>query len=122
MIKKAQQGISIYFSILVVAVLLAIALGISTISVGQIRTIRDMSNSVLALYAADAGIEAVLYAHRGMDVCLPPGDPSYSGFLGNGTAYEVECNTAGPNCAGSYYCLESVGTYKDLQRAIEVRR
>ena len=56
----SQKGVSLYLAVIIMLILLAIALGVSTILVGQIKTIRGMGNSVSAFYAADTGIETEL--------------------------------------------------------------
>jgi len=58
--KIFQRGISLYLAIIVLAIVLAAALGLAAILVGQIKIIRGMGNSVVAFYAADTGIEQVL--------------------------------------------------------------
>ena len=105
-----------------------------------------MENSVVALYAADAGIETALESafHDivGVDSHYPAGGGVFS--LDNGAEWEVEVvccdegvgdcvwNLAGGNpcpfggsgsdaaCGGDYYCFKSRGYYKEAQRAIQV--
>ena len=102
-----------------------------------------MGDSVVALYAADTGIERVLY-----DVINQRVDPnnSYSSILSNGASYQVDvsCCGAGPNCVFTvggvacpvgapnadctavYYCVKSRGYFgpasdrTKIQRAIQV--
>jgi len=64
--KKATKGVSIFIVIVVMTILLGIALGLNAISVRQLRNLRDIGNSVIALYAADAGIERILR----IDICM----------------------------------------------------
>ena len=59
-IKKHETGSALYLTIVIMALLLAIALGLSAIIVGQLRLIRGMGYSVVAFYTADAGIEKTL--------------------------------------------------------------
>jgi len=61
-----QKGVSIFIVIVVMTILLGIALGLNAISVRQLRNLRDIGNSVIALYAADAGIERILR----VDICI----------------------------------------------------
>jgi len=72
-----QKGVSLYFSIIILSILLAIVLGLGTILIGQTRMIKGMGDSVTAFYGADTGIERILYEDK---LCrLPP--PCGSGTL-----------------------------------------
>lgn len=100
-----------FLVIMIMVGILAIALGVSTILVGQLKMIKGIGDSVVAFYAADTGIERGLYEETN----------SY-GYLENGATYNVQILPPGLECGSPYYCLKSVGTYKDARRAIEVGR
>lgn len=109
-----NRGVSLYLAVLIMAILLAMALGLSTIFLGQIRVIRGMGYSVIAFYAADAGIEMIL-TQRTNPVPIP------ETLLSNGSAYQVIVTAAGTgNCQALNYCIKSLGTYKETSRAIEI--
>ena len=119
-LKDSQKGVAIYLAIVVMTVLLTVGAGLAMILIGQIRVFQGMGNSVVAIYAADTGIERELYETR-----ISPGTPKlagtiYSGSLdidGDGTndaSYQVTIKSASP------YSVESIGMYKGVQRAIEV--
>jgi len=107
-----EQGISLYLAILIMTILLSIGLGVSTILLGQMKMLRGMGDSVVAFYAADTGIEEILYT----------GVSSSSGTLENGARYEATMTLAGPGCSADYYCIRSVGIFQATRRAIEVTR
>jgi len=109
--KISQKGVSLYLALLIMAILLSIGLGISAILFGQIKIIRGIGDSVVAFYAADTGIEEVLY--RGTDV---------SGVLENGASYSAQVLLSGPKCTAPNYCIKSVGIFKETRRAIEIIR
>ena len=82
---NTQRGVSVYLAIIIMVVVLSIGLGISTLSVDQIKTMKGMRYSVVAFYAADTGIEKELYEKHS-----PPYGPYY-GFLdvdSDGTVYD----------------------------------
>lgn len=114
----SQKGISLYFAVLVMGILLAAVLGLSTLSFLQIKMLRGMGNSIVALYAADTGIERELYEGNAT------GTPPYTGDLGGGRTYKVKILDRGEDgCPPeANYCIESVGTYKNVRRAIRIRR
>lgn len=123
-----ERGVTIYLSLMVMAILLAIGLGLSTIIIGQMKMVKEMGDSVIAIFAADTGIERVLYAISINDL-----QPQYSDQVGN-ASYNATlvCGkdfnncpsplTKDPNCLASFYCLKSIGNYRGTKRAIEVTR
>ena len=122
------KGVSIYLSLMIMTILLAIGLGISTIVVSQMKMLKGMGDSVIAIHTADTGVERVLYAISVNDLSQNyqgvVGDASYNASLVCGKDYAGCLNPLqkDSNCLASYYCLKSVGTYKDTKRAIEVTR
>ena len=108
---KCERGVSLYLALLIMAILLSIGLGMSAILFGQIKIIRGIGDSVVAFYAADTGIEEVLY--RGTDV---------SGVLENGASYSAQVLLPGSECTASNYCIKSKGIFKESRRAIEITR
>jgi len=131
-LKAKEQGVSLYLAIVILAVLLGVSFGLSSILVGQIKITRGMGDSVVAFYAADTGIETELYNNS-------PTGTSYSGYLdldGDGgglpgdcpdtlqdsddACYKVSVLAPGPDCDALNLCIKSVGVYKNTERAIEV--
>jgi len=137
-----QKGVSLYLAIVIMVILLAIVLSITTILVGQLKMIREMENSVIAFYAADTGIEEVLKViiH---DAGTPAGE--YNDFLDlndNGIGSVTDCPANleeyddacykvlsrskgesfpdGSVCGADNYCLRSRGVYKETRRSIEI--
>ena len=108
-----QRGISVLFAISILSVILSIGLGTSSILIRQIKTIREISYSVVAFYAADNGIEEVL-------LMTIPADISETQL--NGAMYEVVVNdSASPDCDAANFCIKSIGSYKGTKRAIEIK-
>ncbi|MBI2450411.1 MAG: hypothetical protein HYV47_02660 [Candidatus Nealsonbacteria bacterium] len=108
-----QAGVSIYLAVVIMAAILAIAFGISTIFLGQVEVNRSMGYSVIAFYAADAGIERIL-----MNRANPSNIAQTS--LSNGATYQVFVTARGGSCAAQNYCIKSIGKYKGAGRAIEI--
>lgn len=107
-----KKGAALFLSVIILAFLLAIALGVSTILVGQGRMLQGMENSVQAFFAADTGIERALFEERAV-----------SGTLSNGAVYSVEFLPEGSGgCQATNYCLKSAGTFRQTKRAIETSR
>ena len=119
---KEQAGVALYLAIIVLIVLLAIVLGLTTIFIGQMRMVQEMGYSVIALSAADAGIEAVL-----MDRANPT--TSTTGLSNNATytisVLDGPVTTGGPGeeyCTSTdwSYCITSVGEYEGVRRGLEI--
>jgi len=141
-LKHSQKGITLFLVIIILAVVLAVAIGLSTILVSQIKMIAGMGNSVKALYAADTGIERVLkIIIAGKEAGLTSSYSSSSDEFDNEASYQVEvvccsssdsdCDWSGTpdcpfggagddKCEATKYCIRSIGTFEDVQRAIEV--
>jgi len=62
--KNSQKGVSLLITFFVMAISLAIVLGITVILLGEIKTIRGMGYSIKAFCAADTGLEKTLYYDR----------------------------------------------------------
>ncbi len=110
-------------ALMIMAIMLAIVLGLNAVLVGQIKTIRNMGYSVVAFYAAETGIERELYENHAVPT-------SYSGYLdlnGNGvqdtddSSYNISVFN-GASCLGTNYCIKSIGIFQGTRRAIQVSR
>jgi len=118
---KEQKGISLYLVIVILAILLGISLGLSSLLIIQIRIIRGMEESVIAFFAADTGIERMIYE--------PVSD--FSESLPNGSFYiaQIRCNPGytpcpypvDPECDAPRFCIKSRGAFREARRAIEVK-
>lgn len=113
---STNSGVSLYLAFMIMTVFLAIAFGISTIFLGQAKMIRTMGYSVVAFYAADAGIEKVLVDREGPN--LTP--DYYSDSLTNGAIYQVSIIEGGGDCPAPNFCMKSIGNYRGTRRAIEI--
>ena len=126
---EKEKGSAIYFTFIVLSIMLATALGISVLLVGQIKLMTGVENSVVAFYAADSGIENILYQKKieaGISNCSGEIPPSYCSIdLNNGASAQATFTPSGANCLYSDGCIKSVGSYStgsgnDAQRAIEI--
>ena len=115
-IDKLQRGVTLYLGLIIMTIILAIALGLSAIFINQSKTIREMGNSVIAFYAADSGIEKVL-----MQRTDPTPLNGYSETMANGATFTISVLSSGEEgCTANYFCVKSIGEYKETRRAIEI--
>ena len=127
-----ERGISLLFVVLIMSVILAIGFGVSGIFIQQTKMMEEVGYSVNSFYAADSGVEQQLY-----DLYKAAEDDhqaEYTGFfVENGASYEVRAvcgidNTTcfvgivpDANCTAVNYCIKSIGSYKKIKRAIEIK-
>ena len=104
-----KKGVSLYITILILSILTATLLSLVSISISQIKIIWATGNSVRAFFAADSGIEEALFRAR------QQGD--FSDFSGevNEALYQVDISI------GPELVVESIGSYRETNRAIEAR-
>ncbi|MDP3900903.1 MAG: hypothetical protein Q8Q38_00980 [bacterium] len=135
--RKEERGVSLYIAVLIMTVLLAIGLGISSAFLSQIDTLRGVGWSVFAFNATDAGIERALFIDTSLCISSPTIEDRINCMrsaiaalslgdrtLSNGSAYELTVEAAGEGgCpVTDNYCAKSVGTYKEATRAIRISR
>ncbi len=108
---NCQRGVSLIITFLIMTVIIAIVLSISSILFNEIKIIGDIGNSVLAFHAADTGIEKTLYFDRKQ---IPVGGSR--GFCNTCTACVNttndcnNCTLTGSNC-GLTTCTNCQLTY-----------
>lgn len=112
MINNNQKGISVYITIIMLSVLLAVSLGLSSIIVGGAKMVDSLDGAVKAFHAADTGIEEALYRIRVDNNCA-----NFSGTLGAGSSYSVVITYT--TCGSGGTSIKSIGTYNTTNRKIE---
>ncbi len=104
-----EKGISLLFVVLIMSVILAIGMGISGILIQQIRMMGEIGQSIVAFYAADSGIEEVMYNLYQKKEKAGAGKNWAEDY-----GYEVTIEDYG----GKLYIV-STGEYKGVRRAIQ---
>jgi hypothetical protein len=116
MINNNQKGISVYITIVIMSVLLAVSLGLASIIVNGAKMADSLSNSVKAFHVADTGIERTLYEMFKNSNCTTP----VTGNFGTNYTYSVTiAHTGGGTCLDTGTTIESLGTYGATKRKIE---
>lgn len=128
---KKEEGVTIYMALMILSIVMAIGLGLTTLILGELRTTRDISNFIIDIYAADAGVERALYKLRrtgGLNPCESTSDcvitSSDAGVepFANGAQYVatvLDGNVAWCDPA-KFKCFRSIGTLGDTSRAFEL--
>ena len=136
-----QRGAILYFTIIMMSILMAAVFSITSIVLVELRSTKQAGDSVIAFYAADTGIENALNDLYNFN---PAGDGRdiqaggvYSELL-DGLDYRYEVFVVQPtdgglldrdsnplpkesSCEEGYYCIKSIGIYRNTRRAIEVK-
>jgi type II secretory pathway component PulK len=119
-IQNFERGQALVLTVLLLAVVLAIALAISNIFAVEVRLAGDVTESVKAVMAADSGIEWMLFKERKVLPEDPP--PSFNGqacggtdcLLDNGASFSVTKTTDGGTA------LVSIGALRNTKRGLRV--
>jgi hypothetical protein len=122
MINNNQKGVSVYLTIVIMSVLLAISLGLSSIIIGGAKMAGVLGNSIKAFHAADTGMEKALYCVKtnGGDCALSVTCANASNTFANGYGWTVTMfDSGGTSCTTSVSIIESEGTYLTTKRKIE---
>lgn len=111
---KRQKGVAIYLTISIIAVLSSALLALISLVVSQIEIVLTVGDSVVAFYAADTGIERILYDlyKKGWRPSL--GEKPYYQITLDGAYYTVEVSDNSPST------IYSTGTFKNTERKIEI--
>jgi len=114
--KNKNRGTALYITVIITTIFLAMSLGLTLLVLGPLKLMREMGYSVIAFYAADAGIEKVLTQRENP---LPLNE--YSEILANDSSYVLLVFSSGQDdCTAPNFCIKSIGTYKEVRRAIEI--
>lgn len=121
MIYQDKKGIALLITLILLGTVIATALSVSILITGQTQITRAVDDSVLALFAADAGIEKMFYACSGKIASPPDGSASFSNNdLGNVAKYQV-CMATDGVCTNSCNDIEviSSGQYGSTKRSFQ---
>lgn len=122
------KAVSLYLSLMVLSILLAIFLGLSSLLFGQIKMFGAVGESVIAFYAADTGIERNLFAVKGSYTNIPvfAGGAVFTVVTTCNPAYTY-CTNYCPDCSfdsscsAPRFCMTSNGQFYETKRAIFVK-
>ncbi|MBP6891286.1 hypothetical protein KBC01_03070 [Candidatus Parcubacteria bacterium] len=127
--RKFQKGVSLYFVVITVMIMLSSVMVLSNILYIRTKMIKDAGDSVIAFYAADSGIEKSLYYKNIIKKADPDNgwaDPSSGYYLGP-SLYSVESD---PNygyksffskAGNNLRTLISIGKFGKIKRGIIVK-
>ena len=130
-----QRGVAIFLAMIMLTLILSLALGVNTLLISQIKTMRDAGNSVIAFYAAESGIEWALKNIDVTDWTVYETTPKeYFLVLNNNSnndigidatydVYTIDPGGANPGQCGADadFCVKSVGVYKGTRRVIQIQ-
>ncbi len=116
---KMESGIALILTISILSGLLALALGISTLLVREMKLSQEIANSGIAYGAADAGIERFMYGVNKEDLdpttCQCGTSNCYTDILSNDASYIVCTKKTTPPVE-----IKSTGTFSSTNRSIQI--
>ena len=90
-----ESGVSLIITFFIMLILLAVVMSIVTLLFSEIKVIRNIGNSSAAFYAADSGIEKVLFYDEQVLPTLPDGTTARRGLC---TMYPFNPESIPLNC------------------------
>lgn len=136
--KESEKGISLIITFFIMMIVLAVVFSLSALLYSEIKVLRNIGNSVVAFFAADSGVEKVLFydsqvvpegAQRGLcsmvsynpvsnpNACQP--DPNQGGldehgiYCNGGNATPQDQNVPQTGCADCSNCMVVFDTQFD---------
>ncbi len=107
-----------FLVVVILGVSLGIIIGVSSLILRQIAMVIDLGESIVALHAADSGIEHFIYKSKdpGYQLCTAPCVPLgiSNNFSLSGLSYQLYLAKNSP------IIIRSLGRYRRTHRAIEV--
>ncbi len=124
---NSQEGIALFLTLIIISVLLTVGLGLNSILVTQLGILRGMEKSMAVFYAAETGMEKVLYMDK---LCRQPGcgvecrdtDDCDEGLSEGNITENIGLVTYSVDFDGGAYNIESTGYYKKIRRSVSVTR
>lgn len=112
-ILKTEKGVSLIITFFIMLIILAVVLSISIILYSEVKVIRNIGNSVASFYAAESGIEKVLYYDRQVLPTMTGGKTAVRGlcsmYMYNLTSNPKACVESGSSIDKSIYCEPASG-------------
>lgn len=126
--KKFQKGVSLYFVVITIMVMLSSIMVLSNILYIRTKMIKDAGDSVTAFYAADSGIEKSLYYKSQKGLTNGWSDPNPGFYSLENDNFEIVTDgiprygyKSTYTIAGTTRQLVGVGVYGKIKRGIIVK-
>ncbi|MBI2640457.1 MAG: hypothetical protein HYW91_01065 [Candidatus Sungbacteria bacterium] len=111
-LSSGERGITLLLVVVILSVLFSISIGIFNVVLGQIKISGEIADSFVAFYAADQGIEKMLFRDRITgEICPTPGIncfPAQTFDTESGACYTIRVSKTGGNTeiitSGQYRC------------------
>ncbi len=108
---EEKRGISLLLVVVLLSAILSISIGIFNVVLGQIRLSGEVADSFIAFYAADQGIEKILYRDRiNGDICPISGTNCYT--EGPVELISTACYSIRVSKSGSATEIVTIGEYR----------
>jgi len=120
-----NRGAALYLGLLLTTTLIAVGLALITLSILQIKSIKEIGSSLVAFFGADSAIERALYEEsKGDDITICTRATPCQGNLGQETTYRIVVLSSGQEECPSdrMRCIETVGIFREVRRAIRITK
>ena len=131
-LKSSDKGVSLYFAVIITSLFLAIVFGLTAILVSQTKIFKEIGDSATALFAADSGMEKILYLDSQCrqanctttwpGICNNTCDGFAGGYYSTSSQLDAASFTASGSSTDETTIFQSKGAYRAVNRAIEATR
>lgn len=117
MFKNNERGVTLYMALLILSAVMAMSAAVISLMIGEFKISGDVQKSMMAIYAADSGLEISLYKTRkeaqgdiaGLDC----------GVWGLPLPALSSCNISITGTSGALVAIDSTGTNSGFNRKIQ---
>src|SRR3989344_3551759 len=117
MFKNNERGVTLYMALLILSAVMAMSAAVIALMKGEFKISGDIQKSMMAIYAADSGLEISLYKTRkdaqgdiaGVDC----------GTWGLALPALSSCNISISGTSGALVTIDSTGTNSGFNRKIQ---
>lgn len=115
--KNSERGVTLYMALLILSAVLAMSAAIMSLMIGEFKISGDVQKSMMAIYAADSGLEISLYKTRKE----AQGDIAGAdcGTWGLSLPALSSCNISISGTSGALVTIDSTGTNSGFNRKVQ---
>lgn len=116
--KESEKGVTLYMSLLILSAVLAMSSAIVILMINEFKIAGDIQKSMMAVYAADTGLEVALYkARHGGELGVNDADcfTYFSLILPSNSSCRVDIS----DTAQDPVIINSTGTHLGINRKIQ---
>lgn len=116
--KESEKGVTLYMALLILSAVLAMSSAILTLMINEFKIAGDVQKSMMAVYAADSGLEVALYKTRHQSLG-DAGDLDCFMYFNIGMPISSSCKVEISGTSEVSTIIDSIGTHSGINRKIQ---